>query len=42
MRLKMIDISKAHSQETTGMVVTTLMAVALQCGRKWETTTLSS
>jgi hypothetical protein len=29
-------------QETTGMVVTTLMAVVLRCGRKRETTTLSS
>jgi hypothetical protein len=29
MRLKMIDIGKAHSQETTGMVAKTLMAVVL-------------
>jgi len=38
----MIDIGKAHSQETTRMIVTTLMAVVLRCGRKRETTTLSS
>jgi hypothetical protein len=31
-------VLKAHSQETTGMVVTTLMVVALRCGRKRETT----
>jgi len=38
----MIDIGKSYSQETRGVVVTTLMAVELRCGRKRETTTLSS
>jgi len=38
----MIDIGKSYSQETTRIVVTTLMAVVLRCGRKRETTTLSS
>jgi hypothetical protein len=39
---EMIDIGKAHSQETTGMVVKTSMAVVLRCGRKRETIILSS
>jgi hypothetical protein len=38
----MIDIGKAHSQETTSTIVKTLMAVLLRSGRKRETTTLLS
>jgi hypothetical protein len=32
--LNMIDIGKAHSQETTRIVVMSLMTVILRCGRK--------